>query len=222
VHLSLRGIVTQEFDKEYWETHWQQANAHGSEEGVFPNPHLARETGSLARGTALDAGCGEGAEAIWLATEGWEVSAVDISSEALAHAAERLRRFGLPSDHVQWIEADLSVWEPGTRFDLVTTQYAHPAMPQLEFYERISNWVAPQGTLLIIGHLEPQNVVGYGQASYAGKTPVEVTADAASISALFAGPKWDIITATEHSRTVTRGGGREAQLRDVAVRATRV
>ena len=54
---------------------------------------------------------------------------------------------------MQWVQADLSTWNPDARYDLVTTHYAHPAMPQLEFYDRIASWVAPGGTLLIAGHL---------------------------------------------------------------------
>ncbi len=110
--------------------------------GSPPNPYLARETAGLAPGTALDAGCGAGAEAIWLASRGWDVTAADISSEALAHAAGRAAEGGV-SGHLRWVEADLSIWSPDTRFDLVMTHYAHPAMPQLEFYDRIGAWVAP-------------------------------------------------------------------------------
>ena len=53
------------------------------------------------------------------------------------------------TDRVQWVRADLSVWEPESTYDLVTTHYAHPAMPQLDFYDRIASWVTPGGTLLI-------------------------------------------------------------------------
>jgi hypothetical protein len=59
--------MTQAFDKEYWESHWEQANGPGPGRGIVANPYLAREVGGLAAGAALDAGCGEGAEAIWLA-----------------------------------------------------------------------------------------------------------------------------------------------------------
>lgn len=211
------------FDRDYWESRWQQANAHGSEQGVFPNPHLARETGPLTPGTALDAGCGEGSEAIWLATEGWRVTAADISAEALARASERERRFGVKPGQVQWVEADLSVWEPDVQFDLVTTHYAHPAMPQLDFYSRIAEWVAPGGSLLIVGHLH-----GPGAAADAHsddghrRVPAEqATADAAGIAELLSTDMWDVVTAVEHARTVTRGGGRAAELNDVVVRATR-
>ncbi|WP_370121768.1 class I SAM-dependent methyltransferase [Arthrobacter sp. MW3 TE3886] len=124
--------------------------AHGAAQadsgGSAPNPHLVRETGGLAPGTALDAGCGTGAEATWLAARGWQVTGADISGAALAQAAERAEGQSAPG-RVTWVEADLTSWAPGGRFDLVTTHYAHPAMPQLAFYERISHWVAPGGML---------------------------------------------------------------------------
>ena len=145
--------MAQEFDKDYWEAHWEQATGHRGGPTIVPNPYLASETSGLVTGSALDAGCGEGAEAIWLGSAGWQVTAVDISTEALSRAAERASAIGLPPERVHWVEADLGVWEPGRQFDLVTTHYAHPAMPQLDFYQRISNWVAPGGTLLIVGHL---------------------------------------------------------------------
>src|SRR5688572_17343134 len=120
------GEMTHDFDEDYWETHWRQAEGHGAEREIVPNPYLARETGGLAPGTALDAGCGEGTEAIWLARAGWQVTAVDISAEALSRASERATGMGAPPDRVEWVKADLGAWEPGRRFDLVTTRYAHP------------------------------------------------------------------------------------------------
>jgi SAM-dependent methyltransferase len=184
--------VTHAFDKDYWESHWQEAN--GGE--LAANPYVARETANLAPGTALDAGCGEGAEAIWLATRGWVVTAADISTAVLARAASRAGPGG-----VQWVEADLSVWEPDERFDLVMTHYAHAALPQLMLYERLAGWVAPGGTLLIVGH---------GPA---------VTA--ASVTEVLDDATWDIVTAEEPSRSVADRTGRTVQLDDVVVRATR-
>ena len=132
------------FDKDYWDQIWQGERAAAM--GTSPtNPHLIKEIGDLQPGTALDAGCGAGAEAIWLAQQGWQVTAVDVAAEALAFVAARAADRGV-ADRVQWVQADLSVWEPATRYDLVTTHYAHPAIPQLEFYDRIASWVAPAGT----------------------------------------------------------------------------
>ncbi|GAB1692357.1 class I SAM-dependent methyltransferase [Krasilnikovia sp. M28-CT-15] len=206
--------MTHGFDKDYWEQHWHQAHA-DTAGGAAPNPYLVRETAGLAPGTALDAGCGAGSEAIWLASRGWRVVAADISAEVLARAAQRADGGG-PSEPVRWVEADLTAWDPGTRFDLVTTHYAHPAMPQLAFYERISAWVAPGGTLLIVGHLHTPDGTGHGD-----HPPAEASVTLADITARLDLSHWEITTAEEHVRTVTAPGGRTVALHDVVVRATR-
>ena len=217
--------MTPAFDKDYWESHWQQADGPTSGRAVPPNPYLAREISSLTPGTALDAGCGEGAEAMWLATEGWQVTAADISTEALSRASERAMKSCAAPERVQWIEADLSAWEPGKQFDLVTTHYAHPAMPQLAFYERISGWVAPGGTLLIVGHHHTSETPGHGHSQEqrvpGGNPPEEVSVTAASITDGLDATRWDIVTADEPIRTLTKGAGRTLRLNDVVVRATR-
>lgn len=217
--------MTQGFDKDYWESHWQRANGHGAGRELAPNPYLARETSSLAPGTALDAGCGEGAEAIWLAAQGWQVTAADIATEALSRASSRAKKDGgATPERVQWVETDLGAWQPGTQFDLVTTHYAHPAMPQLAFYERISDWVAPGGTLLIVGHLRTPGTPGHGhsQEEQDGHPPEEASITAESITAGLDTTTWDIVTAEEHTRTFTNPAGRAVRLHDVVVRATRI
>lgn len=224
----MRGM-THGFDKDYWERHWQRGRdgGPGSMSGNPPNPYLAREIGGLGPGTALDAGCGGGAEAIWLASHGWEVTAADISSEALARAAERAAANGVASgvrERVRWVEADLGVWSPDTRFDLVMTHYAHPAMPQLEFYDRIAGWVAPGGTLLIVGHLHTTGSGGHGHHGHHGHghhPPAEASVTSAAVAARLDGTEWEIVTAEEHVRTLSGDGGREVPLYDVVVRATR-
>ncbi|WP_018909532.1 class I SAM-dependent methyltransferase [Salinispora arenicola] len=207
--------MTHSFDKAYWQQHWQQS--HGDRPGSIasnpPNPYLARETVGLTPGTALDAGCGAGAEAIWLASHGWQVTATDISADALTHAADRATasRLGKP---IRWVEADLTTWEPGMRFDLVTTHYAHPAMPQLAFYQRICDWVTPGGTLLIVGHLHTsQSTDDHGH-------PAEATVALADITAGLDAADWDIVTTEEHQRPVPGPTGQPVTLHDVVVRAT--
>ena len=206
-------MTTHGFDQDYWERHWRQA--HRDRDGSAPNPYLVGETGGLVPGTALEAGCGTGAEAIWLASRGWHVTAADIAPEALARAAGHATADDV-SDRVRWVEADLTTWDPGTRFDLVTTHYAHPAMPQLAFYDRISTWVAPGGTLLIVGHLHTTHATGHGHHHPAG-----ATVTLADITAGLDGSEWDVVTAEEHVRTVTGPGGHATPLHDVVVRATR-
>lgn len=222
-----------EFDKAYWERRWQQdrSGGPGAMSDAPPNPYLAREVGGLVPGTALDAGCGAGAEAIWLAAHGWQVTAADISSRALARAADRAVTSGV-AGRVQWVEADLGVWAPDAQFDLVTTHYAHPAMPQLDFYERLAGWVAPGGTLLVVGHLHTHESAGHGHGHGHGhgdghghgqdeQPPAEASATAAAVSARLDDAAWEVVTAEEEHRTIAGPGGRQTALHDVVVRATR-
>jgi len=216
--------MTPDFDKGYWEDHWQpgRPDGPGSLGDNPPSPYLAPHLGGLAAGRALDAGCGAGAEAIWLAERGWRVTAADISSQALARAAARAAAAGV-AELVDWVEADLSVWDPGHDFDLVMTHYAHPSIPQLEFYDRLAAWVAPAGTLLIVAHLRQHDGDGgHGHGHGHDQQPsAEASVTAADITARLDPAAWQVVTAQEQSRTMTGEGGREVPLRDVVVRAAR-
>ncbi|MFH5232680.1 class I SAM-dependent methyltransferase [Antrihabitans spumae] len=208
------------FDKTYWDDIWHGDRAMAMAAGQ-PNPHLIREIGDLAPGTALDAGCGAGTEAIWLAAHGWEVTAADISADALARATEKAAE-AVVSDRVRWVEADLSTWEPDARYDLVTTHYAHPAMPQLEFYDRIASWVAPGGTLFIVGHLHrgshgDGSAHGHGHGDHL--PPASASATAGAITARLDPASWDVSTAHESQRTVVGPDGKESTIHDVVVKA---
>jgi len=211
--------MTHEFDRPYWEQHWQRAHGRQARRELEPNPHLVAEVTGLPPGTALDAGCGEGGEAIWLASQGWHVTAADISTEALARAADRARDQDVD---VRWVRADLTEWQPETTFDLVATHYAHPTGSQLDFYERIARWVAPGGTLLVIGHTQGDHGYGHGDHGHGdGEPPASASVTAADVAARFSGPEWDVVTAAERERVVGVANRRQKVLRDVVVRATR-
>lgn len=210
--------MTHSFDSDYWDRIWTSDRAAAMSTST-PNPHLIKEVGGLRPGTAIDAGCGAGAEATWLATRGWKVTATDIAAPALAFAEERAADAGV-GGQVEWVRADMSTWEPNARYDLVTTHYAHPAIPQLEFYERISSWVAPHGTLLVVGHLHHgtgDRPHEHGQC----RPPAEASATAAAITARLDPATWEIVTAEESRRTMAGPDGRPTTIDDVVVRATR-
>lgn len=204
--------MTNSFDKDYWESRWQ-GSERASDRQVPPHPYLESELADLTPGTALDAGCGEGTEATWLASQGWQVTAADISAEALRRASQS----GPTAEQVEWIKADLSVWSPNRQFDLVTTFYAHSAMPQLAFYERIADWVAPNGTLLIVGHLHTDGQThGHGH-----NPPAEASVTATSVQAVLDSSRWQVATAETRDRTLSNRFGQPVSLRDVIVRAAR-
>lgn len=140
------------FDGAYWDERYRSAHSLWSGK---PNPHLVAQAGDLAPGTALDAGAGEGADAIWLAGRGWRVTAVEISGVALGRAAGHAAEAGDEiASRIAWRREDLLAWEPPERaYDLVNVQYLHlPAGIRQRVFARLAAAVAARGTLLIVGH----------------------------------------------------------------------
>lgn len=122
------------------------------------NHWLLEVAGELAPGTALDLACGEGGDAIWLATQGWQVTAVDFAGAALRRAAEAAAGAGV-ADRIRWVQADLaSGWEPSATFDLVTMHFLHMPDGQVRDSALRTAWAATSGTLLVVSH-DPANAV---------------------------------------------------------------
>jgi SAM-dependent methyltransferase len=138
--------------QQYWEGFYQDR---GHVWSGSPNPLLVREVASLTPGTALDLGCGEGADAIWLAEQGWRVTAVDVSEIALRWAAARAVEAGI-RDGIVWARHDLSQSFPVGLFDLVSAQFFHSPVASADEREKIlrraADAVTPGGLLLIVGH----------------------------------------------------------------------
>jgi 2-polyprenyl-3-methyl-5-hydroxy-6-metoxy-1,4-benzoquinol methylase len=139
------------FDRNSWDRRWAQARRESPEKLANrpPNAHLLAEVRDLRPGLALDAGCGHGSEAIWLATCGWRVTAVDFSATALDYGRSTAEAVGADvAERIEWMEGDLGTWTPPPRrFDLVSCLYAHVAGSVVEMVSRLGTGVAPGGTL---------------------------------------------------------------------------
>jgi 2-polyprenyl-3-methyl-5-hydroxy-6-metoxy-1,4-benzoquinol methylase len=187
-------------DRDAWERRWEQAlREHG--EGLAerpPNAIAVAELADLPPGRALDAGCGHGAETLWLAARGWRVTAVDFSAAALGHAREAAAAAGLEAE---WVQADLGDWapEPGA-FDLVVSIYVHVAGPVGEFVRRMAGGVAVGGTLLLVGY-----------PAAAGQVQVSVE----DVRSALDEDRWQLAVAEERPRTQADGGS------DAVIRAQR-
>ncbi|WP_083871356.1 class I SAM-dependent methyltransferase [Nocardia aobensis] len=201
-----------EFDRRYWEQRYHGA---GSASASEPNPHLTGELADLPPGTALDAGCGEGAEAIWLAERGWHVTAVDIAAAAVARGRVKADRAGHEiADRIDWHAADLTEWDAGIdRFDLVCACYVHPADSNDALFERLAAAVAPGGTLFIVGHAPGD----HESAAHTSAAHVHVTAE--QIAAGLAPDRWDIRLVATRTRSVVRSSGESITLQDSVFRA---
>src|SRR5919199_6018430 len=104
-------------DAQAWDERYASAEQVWSGE---PNGALVAEVSSLTPGTALDVGCGEGADAVWLARRGWRVTALDVSAVALERARRHAEDAGVS---VEWIHSGVESAELAT-YDLVSAQYA--------------------------------------------------------------------------------------------------
>jgi SAM-dependent methyltransferase len=138
--------------EQYWEERYRDEGRVWSGQ---PNPLLVREAGPLPPGTALDLGCGEGGDAIWLASQGWQVTAVDVSATALRRGADHARDAGVAAK-IRWERHDLSRSFPEGSYDLVSAQFLHSPVAADGEREAILRQaaaaVAPGGILLVVGH----------------------------------------------------------------------
>lgn len=196
------------FGSQWWEQHYQ---GQGPGRGV-PSPHMVAELAGLPVGKALDAGCGTGADAVWLARQGWEVTAIDISPTAVGQA-ERLAADQEVAAHISWVVADLTAWEPSTQYDLVISQYVHPDRPFSEFVARLAHAVAPGGTLFVAGH-------DHADSHSAAHAPENASIGPEAVISSLPPDLWEVDVAETRTRRV-RHGSTDATMHDVVVRAHR-
>jgi SAM-dependent methyltransferase len=139
--------------KEHWEQHYGERDQLWSGR---VNVRLAEVVSLLEPGHALDLGCGEGADACWLAERGWTVVAVDISDTALRRATAAAEAQGL-SDGIQFVQHDLSDSFPDGTFDLVSAQFLHSMLPfdRPRVLQQAASAIRPGGVLLIVDHAGP-------------------------------------------------------------------
>lgn len=117
------------------------------------NPSMAAVVTQLPAGRALDLGCGEGGDALWLAENGWQVTAVDISPTAIERGRAMAAERGL-AERIDWITADLTQWTATSEYELVSACFLQSPL-ELEraaILNRAAAAVALGGCLLLISH----------------------------------------------------------------------
>ena len=134
-------------------SHWDERYSE-DERAIWsgrPNGRLVAEVAELPPGRALDVGCGEGADAIWLAQRGWTVTAIDISEVALTRAKAAADDGGVS---VEWVRGDaLATPFPAGIYDLISMQY--PALPKAggdDAIRKLLGAIRPGGVLLAVYH----------------------------------------------------------------------
>jgi len=181
---------------------------------VEPNRFLVPEVEGLEPGRALDLAAGEGRNAVWLATRGWTVTAVDWSEVGLGKGR-------LLAEHqavtVDWVVADLREWEPPERaFDLTLILYLQPpAEVRRLVWRKAARAVADGGRLIVIGHDEANLTEGWGGPSHRGflYTPDEVAA--------VVRPDLEVVRAERVLRPVETGEGPRQAVDNIVVAVRR-
>jgi SAM-dependent methyltransferase len=180
-----------------------------------PNGALVAEVAGLTPGRVLDVGCGEGADAVWLASQGWDVTALEVSAIALQRAVGHGRDAGVT---VRWVHAELEQANLAPRsFDLVSAQY--PALlrtPDAVAERALLDAVAPGGVLLLVHHAgmdtHPPRDDGFDPADYVWPTMVAALLD----------DDWVLEVDEERPRIAPDGGAGAHHVNDLVLRARRL
>jgi SAM-dependent methyltransferase len=180
-----------------------------------PNGALVAEIAGLTPGRVLDVGCGEGADAVWLARGGWDVTALEVSGIALERAAQHARDAGVT---VHWVHAELAEAKlPPSSFDLVSAQY--PALlrtPGGAAERALLAAVAPGGVLLLVHHAgmdtRPPDDSGFDPADYVWPSMVAALFD----------DDWRVEVDEQRPRVAPEGGAGAHHTDDLILRARRL
>jgi SAM-dependent methyltransferase len=203
----------------FWESRYAESDRVWSGE---PNAALVREVSGLTPGRALDLGCGEGADAVWLARQGWTVIGTDIAETALARARAHAVEAGV-ADRTRFEQHVLGTSFPEGTFDLVTASFLHspdPSFPREAILRRAAAAVAPGGVLLVIGHagLAPWESYEEGDPHLALHLP---SAQEVLESLALPEDEWDVLLAAEHDRVQHAPDGETHHRRDNALKVRR-
>jgi SAM-dependent methyltransferase len=179
-----------------------------------PNRFVVAEVAGLVPGCALDLACGEGRNAVWLATEGWTATGVDFSGVGLAKGAQLAEAAGVP---VEWIRADATTWEPPAHgFDLVVLCYLQLDEAGRSAALRVAAAAtAPGGTVLVVAHDRDNPERGFG-----GPPDPAVLYDAGATAAVLEEAGLEIVRAGQVERPVETAEGPRTAI-DTLVRAVR-
>jgi len=203
------------WDAEFWDERYSSSDSLWS---GHVNAVVRDEAADLAPGRAIDVGCGEGGDALWLAGRGWTVLGVDVSQVAVDRAAARAAEVGLAAAAAFEVR-DLMTWTPPARaFDLVSVSFVHlPTDDRRTVYAGLAAAVAVGGTFLVAAH-HPSDIGVVPRPPYPDLffTPEDLVDD------LRAGDgEWEVVTAEARPRSATHDG-HDVTISDTVLRARRL
>lgn len=180
-----------------------------------PNPVLVREVEGLSPGRALDLGCGEGADSVWLAKQGWQVMGVDVSKVALGRARKHAAG-AVVAKQPTFEQADLVNSFPEGPFDLISAQFFQSPLEfeQAKILNSALSALAPGGALLVVSHGGPPS---WHVSDHAGhfQTPEQI------VNQLELSEEWKIERSEMQERAIKSPDGEPGTILDAIVRVRR-
>ncbi|WIB78724.1 class I SAM-dependent methyltransferase [Curtobacterium sp. MCPF17_002] len=197
--------------RDWWEARYSERD------GIWSgrvNAVLASVADTLRPGRALDLGCGEGGDVVWLAGQGWDATGIDLSVTALERGSRAAVASGL-EERTAFVAADLARWTTAALFDLVTASFLQSwpvAIPREAVLRRATDFVAPGGHLLVTAHAAPPH----------GDLPEELRAyrfptPAEDLAALGLDATWEVLAAELRPRTASTPEGEPHEVVDSVV-----
>ena len=210
--------MTEETPQQSWDARYREAEQIWSGK---VNVALADIGGRLTPGTALDLGSGEGADVIWLAERGWQVTGVDISPVAVGRAKQAARARDLPTDRARFFVADLAKWNHQHTYDLVVSSFLHSQgdFDRAGILRAATNYVAANGHFLIISHATfPPWAQAHRHTGEEIAHQHDSTTPESELELLGLDPSsWTVEIAELRSREATGPDGQVATLQDTVV-----
>jgi 2-polyprenyl-3-methyl-5-hydroxy-6-metoxy-1,4-benzoquinol methylase len=202
------------FTQEFWDERYAGSTRVWSGK---PNQRLVEQVTGLEPGTALDVGCGEGADVVWLAQQGWLATGVDVSQVAVDRAARHAEESGVGAT-TSFARVDVvgGAALPGS-YDLVLAAFLHPPLPTFaSTFTTVMAAVRPGGRLLVVAHHPADAGTGLRNPALAHLlfTPEQVVA-------LLGPDEWEVEVSGTPQREVTTADGAQVMVTDTVVRALR-
>ena len=201
------------FTQQFWDERYASSDRIWS---GLANPRLVEHATEMTPGTAIDVGCGEGADVVWLASNGWKVMGVDVSAVALDRARQHALDAGV-SDRTEFRQVDLVAGEPlPGAADLVSVQFLHlPGSVFGPVYASLAAAVRPGGRLLVTGHHPADAATGLRNERL-----VHLLFAPEQVTALLDPHEWEVVMADAPTREVEGEDG-PVLVTDTVVLATR-
>ena len=178
-----------------------------------PNQFVAAELGSMTPGRAVDLAAGEGRKALWLASLGWEGTAVDFAGAGLEKGRAVAETLEL-AHPVAWECADVLTWATDAPYDLAVLAYLQlPADERREAVRRAVAALRPGGTFFLVAHDTTNLTEGVG-----GPQEASVLMTAEDVVADLAGTGVEVLRAERVAREVAGDDGTRTAY-DALVRA---